>query len=99
MQNNIHKKCIFNNSEINILTNESRRRSVPLAWVLLDSLEDLHRRPSADAYELADATSLSTQKRVFGSKTVFGEEETRGATDGVHRHRLGVEREAARGQR
>ena len=40
----------------------------------------------------------STQKESSGPKTVFGEEETRGATDGVHRHRWGVEREAARGQ-
>ena len=97
MQNNIHKRCIFNNSEINILTNESRRRSVPLAWVLLDSLEDLHRRPSRRRI-LALAASLSTQMRASRVQTDLGWKNS-GATDGVHRHRWGVEREAARGQR
>ena len=97
MQNNIHKRCIFNNSEINILTNEVVDDPFHLPGCFLTRWRTYIGGPPADAYLLL-AASLSTQMRASRVQTDLGWKNS-GATDGVHRHRWGVEREAAGGQR
>ena len=94
----IHKGASFNKVRINNLSTDVVDDPLHLPGCFL-TLGGLHIGGLPPTRRGVAAASLVDAERVFGSKTVFGEEETRGATDGVHRHRLGVEREAARGQR
>ena len=77
----------------------STTRSTCLGMLLAMRDAEMHRRRPADAVVFTRTTSMLTQSRILQGPIWLVRKKLGGATDGVHRHRWGVEREAARGRK